>query len=42
VTTTTSSWFFAAARIMEGPPMSMFSTASAREAAPPLTVLLKG
>ena len=40
-TTATESAFFAAARIIVGPPMSMFSTASSREA-PRATVSRNG
>ena len=41
VTTATASWFLAAPRIMEGPPMSMFSMASSRPA-PRATVSANG
>jgi hypothetical protein len=41
VTTATDSWFFAAARIIAGPPMSICSTQSSGDA-PDATVWVNG
>jgi hypothetical protein len=41
VHTATCPWFFAAERVIAGPPMSMFSTAVSK-LAPPATVCSKG